>query len=541
MPTIEELKPRAAPFLAPISPDAPAGKSAKMEPIYEEVDKEAAKLTGLTGGKIDWPGVVEKGSQILQKHSKDLRIAAFVSYGLYATQGIDGLVTGTVTMAEMIETFWPSMFPEATRMKGRVGALQWLLDRLGENLPTRKVTGQDKAPLEALEVAARRLAEVARAKYGSDCPAMGPTMEAVGRLKANLAEEAKPPPPPPPQASSAPAAAPAAQAPAPAAAAASAPAAASALADPAKAADFLRQVGSSLIDAAAMLRKANPADPTPYRILRTGLLIHMAQAPGTGGKSQVPPMAEALRNQLDQMAGGGKWPELLELSESTLSRTRLALDLHRYSAVALQNLGEPYKAARTGLIAELGALLKRLPDLIELQAADGSPLASTETRSFIANEVLPRGGGGAVAAAAPSTGSAPVTLAPVSAADPKEMEWVADVRKLLTSKKEAEALQLGNQKAQTAATGRARFIARLELARLCATTSQKALARTMYEALEQESLSRHLDEWDPALSAACLEGLFALIKIKEMAPADLAVRARRLALLDPVAALRANG
>ena len=39
----------AAPFIAPISPDAPAGKSAKMEPIYEEVDKEAAKVTGLTG------------------------------------------------------------------------------------------------------------------------------------------------------------------------------------------------------------------------------------------------------------------------------------------------------------------------------------------------------------------------------------------------------------------------------------------------------------------------------------------------------------
>ncbi|HZN94983.1 MAG TPA: type VI secretion system domain-containing protein, partial [Myxococcales bacterium] len=78
-----------------------------------------------------------------------------------------------------------------------------------------------------------------------------------------------------------------------------------------------------------------------------------------------------------------------------------------------------------------------------------------------------------------------------------------------------------------------------ELAGLCASSGQKALARTLYEALDQECVSRQMDDWDPALSAACLEGLLTLTRGKDMTPADLASRARRLAVLDPVAALRA--
>ena len=80
MPTAAELLPRAKPYLDPIPGAAPTGKDARMEPAYEEVTKEIEKLSALTGAKVVWPTVVEKGSEILKGVSKDLRIASFVAF-----------------------------------------------------------------------------------------------------------------------------------------------------------------------------------------------------------------------------------------------------------------------------------------------------------------------------------------------------------------------------------------------------------------------------------------------------------------------------
>ncbi|HVE84915.1 MAG TPA: type VI secretion system protein TssA [Myxococcales bacterium] len=525
MPTAADLLPRAKPYLDPISAAAPTGKDARAEPAYEEVTKEIEKLSSLTGAKVTWPTVVDRGSEILKGVSKDLRIASFVAYGLYSSSGLDGLVTGTITVAEMMEAYWPTMFPDAARIKGRVGALKWLLDRMAETLPSRSVSAKDKADLEALDVAVKRLGEVARAKFGGDCPAFGPTLEALQRLKANLPAEAPKPAPPPAAPPPSAEAAPQAAAPPPSTAA---PAAAPApVADASKAVEFLRQVGTSLIETAAVLRRANVSDPASYRVLRVGCWLHMAKAPDApGGKTQIPALAADVRQRLDKLAAESSWAELVELAESTLPKSRFLLDLHRYSALALNAMG--HQPARQALLAEVATLLRRMPGAPDLQAVDGSPLAGPETKAWIAQDVLPKGGAGA--------GPAPASSAP---ADGKADDWVAEAKKLLATGKSADALALAGRKAGSAAGGRARFQARLELAGLCVSGGQKALARTLYEALDQECVARQLDEWDPALSAACLEGLLSLTRGKDMTPADLAARSRRLALLDPVAAMRA--
>ena len=525
MPTAAELAPRAKPYLDPIPGAAPTGKDARQEPAYEEVTREIEKLSALTGAKVAWPTVVEKGSEILKGFSKDLRIATFVAFGLYNAEGLDGLATGAITVAEMMEAYWPTMFPDAARIKGRVGALKWLLDRMTETLPARQVSAKDKAALESLQVAMKRLSEVARAKFGGDCPGFGPTLEAVERLKASVPAEAPKPAPPPPAPTPSEAPAQAAPAAPPPAAVAAAPAPAG---DPAKAVEFLRQVGTSLIDTSAVLRKANAGDPVSYRILRVGCWLHMVKAPDApGGKTQIPALAPDVRARLEKLASESSWAELLDQSESTLPKARFLLDLHRYTALALNAMG--HTPARQALMAEVATLLRRMPEVADLKAVDGSPLCAPETRAWLSQEVLPKGGG--AGPAMPMAASAP--------ADGKADEWVAEARKLLSTGKAADALALGSKRAASAPGGRARFQARLELANLCAASGQKALARTLYEALDQECVSRQLDEWDPALSAACLEGLLTLTRGKDMTPADLASRSRRLAVLDPVAALRA--
>ncbi|NVJ25475.1 type VI secretion system domain-containing protein, partial [Myxococcus sp. AM011] len=96
-----------------------------------------------------------------------------------------------------------------------------------------------------------------------------------------------------------------------------------------------------------------------------------------------------------------------------------------------------------------------------------------------------------------------------------------------------------------AGTGRARFVARLTLARLCAQAGQLPLARALFDALDDEVSAHALDVWEPSLAAACLEGWLATRTVEEKEGGRLAAkvrnRYRRLARLDSSAALRVVG
>jgi type VI secretion system protein VasJ len=88
--------------------------------------------------------------------------------------------------------------------------------------------------------------------------------------------------------------------------------------------------------------------------------------------------------------------------------------------------------------------------------------------------------------------------------------------------------------------GRARFRARLELARACAGAGLAALAKATYEELDREATEHRLDAWEPALAAECLKGLIlsarALAKDPRGATPSLEERYQRLCRLDPAAA-----
>src|SRR5262249_41292955 len=139
-----------------------------------------------------------------------------------------------------------------------------------------------------------------------------------------------------------------------------------------------------------LLRRANTTDPAAYRVLRIGLWLHLQQPPGGGsnGRIPIPPVPPSRRSQLEQMAQHGKWPELLEESESMLANHRFSLDLHRYSFRALTGLGATHEAARDALVLELAAFLRRFPKAAELLASDGTAVADPATQAWIQSEVL---------------------------------------------------------------------------------------------------------------------------------------------------------
>jgi type VI secretion system protein VasJ len=535
--SIDQLREKAKTWIEPVSAAAPAGATAKANPQYEAVIAEMTKLESVTGGAVDWPMVLDSSGKVLQSVSKDLRIATYMAFGLYQTQGLDGLATGLVVISEIMDRYWPGLFPEIARMRGRANALGWLIERTTSTLPDVKVDAGSRERVEALDVAAARLAEVARQKFEANGPAVRPLLESVQRLKASLPAEAPPPPPPPPPqakpATPPPAAAPAAT---PAPAAAAAMPAVTGLASAEAATDFLRQTGSALVSAAATLRRAANLDPQPYRLLRVGLYLHLAQPPPSDatGKTSIPAPPAAMRTQFERMAANGKWAEVLEDAESALTQHRFWMDLHFLSARALAELGPAYQPARQSLVTELGAWLKRMPTVPRFLFSDGSASASGETRAWLENELAPSAAGAAPAAASKSD---------EQGAD-DEAAALAEARKLLGGGKAPEAIALLHKRVESATSSRQRFRARLALAKLCVGSGQPNVARALYEALDREAVERGLDVWEPALAAECLEGLLTVSrpppKSGEGLVSEFNARYHRLCLIDPSAALRVS-
>jgi type VI secretion system protein VasJ len=424
-----------------------------------------------------------------------------------------------VLVSELTDRFWDSLFPEGKRQKARANAVGWFVQRASLSVGDVVPGAADRDVVEALVPAAQRLAEVCRARFTEGGPAFGPLMEALERLRLKLPPEApapapeEPAPAPPSGSASDPAPSPAA----PPAAPAPAPALPAAGGD---AIGWLREVGAALCQAAADIRRANPANPLAYRLLRTGLWLHLTQAPprGPDGRCPFPALPADLRAQLQALASNAKWVELLEEAESALLQHRFQLDLHRFGAAALTGLG--HTVARAALVAELGAWLRRVPEAVDLSASDGSPVADAQTRAWLDLEV--RGGGGT----APASGTG---------ADPTA-EAVGEAKSLFAAGKGPEALALLQGRVQTADSGRARFRLRLELAKVCAP-NQPAVARALYAALARECTAHDLDTWEPSLTAECLEGLLSSRAGGALSEED-AGYFQRLCRISPSAAAR---
>ena len=233
---LDEIRSRAASFLEPIAGAEPAGAAASLDPRYEAVRAEVAKLDAPTGGEIDWKAVARGCKELLVGTSKDFLLASQNAYALLQLERWAGLATGLAVLDGMLERWWEQGFPPVARLRGRGNAVDWLTARLEIALPTVGVQAGEIAAFEAVRTLWTAMGTRARDRLGEFAPAMGGVAEALERLRINLPAEAvaaagssaaptpSPAPEPAPAAAEAPPAEPT-PAPAPAPAAAEAPAA----------------------------------------------------------------------------------------------------------------------------------------------------------------------------------------------------------------------------------------------------------------------------------------------------------------------------
>ena len=283
--------------------------------------------------------------------------------------------------------------------------------------------------------------------------------------------------------------------------------------------------GRAAAEAARFLRRKDPTDPSPYLMLR-GLRWGELRAAGGGVDPKLltaPPTN--VRTRIKGYTLDGKWAELLDTCEEVMatSHGRGWLDLQRYVLEACEGLGSEYDMVATAVKGALSALLRDLPELLDVTLMDDSPTANPETRKWL-KQVVGFG--------QEDDGAPPV---PVSADGDRALErQVARLREAQPQ----QAIQLLMRQASQEKSSRARFLRRSEAATIMVEGGLEAVAlpilREMVEQIERHSL----EEWEEGETVA--RPLSLLYRCMEKMDGDAGERQDlylRICRLDPMQAM----
>ena len=297
-------------------------------------------------------------------------------------------------------------------------------------------------------------------------------------------------------------------------------------------------------EAAHFLRGQDPADPTPYLVLRALAVAALYRPDGLEPSNLLAPASE-VRERLFLGSREENWADVLDEAERALGRPegRGWLDLHRYSALALASSG--HDDARRACAAFLRACLGDHAAWLEAQFRDGTPCLSPATRGWLEEEGLI---GGAAAPAVDFSRFAPAPPEPPPVSDPDEQgsapprtpdPW--EVAQEHARRGEAvEALSIVARAVRQAGSGRERFIRELQQAELCIALGRDALALPVLESLAARIDDQKLDQWEePGLCARVFSGLYRCLRSRDEARA--AVIHRRLCQLDLGLAMQLEG
>jgi type VI secretion system protein VasJ len=468
----------------PISASAPAGESLRDDSDFDALRAEIAKTESLHGAVIDWDLIVRSASGILKTKSKDYRVASYLSFGLFQTEGYGGLLHGLQMFEALLRNYWETAFPEKTRMRGRVGALEWLQDRIAAALARKdRKPASDEIVLE-FEKATKAFISAISDLFGEEAPKFTELLADAGarandlRSRLAAAEKSKEE-----QSHRAEAIA------------------RGEVTDAAAAEKILNECREKLWRVAAFYYEADPSDPLAYCLSRSIAWGWLASLPAhENHTTQIPAVpAEVVQRCMD-VSKQSDWQSLVREVESNFAVSVFAFDLQRLGVHALGELGDPYSAAKQAVLTELANLIRRFPEVVELKFNDDTPFADPATRAWIEAEVLPAARGGRLGGQAAGTG--------VSEGEKDLDSAIRDAKGLMEVGKLQEAVKLFQDGIAKAADGRLRFLWRLQLARLCMESGRPQLALPQLILLDEDINRFGLESWEPKLSLEVVQQLF---------------------------------
>ncbi|BDO52120.1 type VI secretion system protein TssA [Escherichia coli] len=447
-------------WLAPVTPDNPAGDDAGYDDDFQQMREEVNKLSGADAGIVS-----QLAEKLLTTRTKDIRVATWYIWARLRQDGEKGLADGLELLAGLLQRFGEHLHPQ--RSRARKAALEWLcsariLDSL--SLYPEVVKADTLRIAGALWLTEQTFTDEASAPVLNGLyQALENRLMKAGGVDAVVPQEAA--------------------APAPAVTSGSVTAL-SAITS-----------GQELLSQARVLAKYLRDQPegwlAAHRLMKSVRHDTLHQLPplSADGRTRIAPPGPDRRASLKRLYLQQNWLSLLEQCDDMFARgaSHLWLDLQWYIHQALLQTGKENYAAI--IQYDLKGLLLRLPGLETLAFNDGMPFADDVTLSWIQQQVMECGERWA------EEPSVTITAAPGD----------NDILSL-----EPEALQIADNEGTEAAlswlqarpgmqSDRSNWLLRLLMARVAEQTGKNDLALHLLAELDERATRLTLSQWEPEL------------------------------------------
>lgn len=509
----------------PISEGSPCGINAKYEAPFEKLESEITKSESLSSESTDWAEVLTLSEEILTSLSKDYSVACYLAYAYIQEDGYKGLLNGFTLLEKLSETFWDDMYPPKKRLRGRQNATQWLIEKVSGYLEAKPPTDPEMLLVSDIAKTLKNLDYFLAEKMEDKAPNFGDISRPIKRLKEIAASQAskaaaEKPKPSPEQVQAQPDASQQAAPvkneaatrentasinPSPQEAVANTPAETpkaahkpttkfappadikvTDVASDADAKKAYKQIQDGLRKLANYYGQTKASDPKRFRLSRSALWDSLDKLPPVNdNKSQLPaPPADKLKKVKD-LFDAGEFIDAINLAEKSAEKMPYWFEGNRYIAMSLDALGAEYAKAKAALEFEIVKFTSRLPKILELEYANGTPFADSQTQAWL--ESLS------------SSGSDANTN---SAGNDEIQQAFNDAKKLALSGKLSESFSLLNT--CTANTKRDRFKIKMACAELACINGQEKVGIPMLERLVEETRSLTAAEWESDFLAKAL-------------------------------------
>ncbi|WP_046072488.1 type VI secretion system protein TssA [Pseudomonas synxantha] len=459
----------------PCRADSFTGDDMRFSGEFETLEDELGKTRSIHAqGLPDWPKVCRLSESLLREHSKDLRVAVWLTWALYQCHSFTGLLAGLGLLRNLCEHHWAQVHP--SKLRTRVAALGWLVLRL-EPLFAQNLCVAEQVPvLQALLEHLVRLDQLWGQKLGNEAPQLLPVRRQLSeRLARTEQDGAKPE----------------------VVVGAIAPVkpVTTQLPQPGQPIDnekdahrLLRSLQEQARPLCAWWLRQDTRDPRALRLGRTLAWMTLINYPDADSErvTALRPLAADKLKRYEERLGQGQYAELLLELEVSLTGAMFWFDGLRMAWECLEALHADL--AMTELEMHFALLLQRLPNLPEYRFDDGTPFADPATCGWIALHVRPH-----LHRSEPSTVVTDTSLEPWEAA-------LEAVLPCLRTKGLKAAVVVLKQGLHAAPGERARFHWRLALARLCVKAGKHDLARDQLEQLQDELQRNGLERWEPQLA-----------------------------------------
>ena len=483
-----------------ISEEVFSGEDVRFSSEYEGLESELSKAQAMhESGQIDWLKICENSETLLRTQSKDLRVGAWLTWGLYQRESFQGLLAGLGFLQHLCENHWAEIHPGKART--RAAALSWLVPRL-EQVLNENIAIKEQLPLFRRLVEHLEGLDAACSEHlGDDAPLLLP----ISRRLKNLVQRAADNQPEPGLVG---------------AAVAQVKQAATQLFTPGAPIDnekdahkALRVQQENARPLCAWWLKQKATDVRALRLNRTLLWLPIDAIPERNNE-QITALrglpVDKLKTYQDRY-DQAQYAELIVELEASLAKAPFWFDGQRMVWECLQGLNA--EMAMREVEIHFALFMQRMPGVIELRFHNGIPFADPATCAWISANVTPH----------LQTSSAPRKVEVANT----QLAWELALEEALPILRKdglKAAVQILKQGLQNAYGGRVRFFWQFALARLCFAAKKYELAKTQLEALDQALHDSGLQTWEPDL---VLEVLHLLHGCCELLPQNHAVRERK--------------